>query len=257
MSSYRTIHKRCLVLKNDDKAQGVARFFKTGFGQYGEGDIFYGINVPTLRKIASEFKDLLFDEIAKLFASPIHEERLIGVFILNGQYVAALKNGDSALQKKIYKKFFTWRKGINNWDLVDSSAPYIAGHYYFHFDSIDLEKLNKSKNLWDRRMAVVSMFYFIRQHSFSLPLKILKTRLYDKEDLMHKACGWMLREIGKREVDVLLSFLNQHAHVMPRTALRYSIERLPKIKQKDYMSKKRPSSKRASYFILIPMIRFH
>lgn len=216
----------------------MARFFKTSKGEYGEGDIFYGINTPTSKKIAKEFCDLDLDELTKLFQSPVHEERSIGISILGLQYADAIKANDEKSLKRLYKKFYSWKKSVNNWDLVDSSAPYISGHYYFHFEDRDLFKLVKSKDLWDRRIAVVSCFYHIRQSAFDVPLKVIEARLYDKEDLMHKACGWMLREIGKRDVDLMRRFLKDHAHSMPRTALRYSIEKLSPIERKKWMDMK-------------------
>jgi len=236
--SFSEIHKRCLSSGNKVKAEGVARFFKTGKGQYGEGDIFVGLNASEMRSLAKEFKDLELVEIKKLFESAIHEERMIGISILTLQYEQAVKKGDEKLQNDLYKKYFSWRKGINNWDLVDSSAPSLSGHYYFHRDDKDLYKLLKSKKLWERRIAVLSCFYFIRQKSFDVPLKIIEERLYDPEDLMHKACGWMLREIGKRDLKVLRTFLKDHAGQMPRTALRYSIEKMGADERKKWMNQK-------------------
>jgi len=236
--SFADIHKRCLITGNKEKAEGVARFFKTGKGEYGEGDIFLGINALTVRTLAKEFKELGLAEIKKLFESEIHEERMIGIAILNLQYEKAAKIGNEKQQHILYKKYFSWRKGVNNWDLVDSSAPTLSGHFYFHHDDSDLYKLLQSKNLWERRIAVLSCFYFIRQKSFSIPLKIIEARLYDKEDLMHKACGWMLREIGKRDLKVLRNFLKTHAGEMPRTALRYSIEKMSADERKKWMDQK-------------------
>jgi 3-methyladenine DNA glycosylase AlkD len=236
--SYKKIHQVCLSLKDEKRSIGVARYFKTGKGEYGEGDTFYGLSVPTSRSIARDFKELSFAEVEKLFHSPIHEERLIGIHILNLQYTKAVKMVDLKIQKHIYKSYFKWRSGINNWDLVDSSAPYLSGHFYFHYDTKDLFKLVKSKKLWERRIAVLSCFYFIRQKDFSIPLKIIETRLYDKEDLMHKACGWMLREIGTRDAKLLRDFLKDHAHSMPRTALRYSIEKFSETERKKWLGQK-------------------
>lgn len=236
--TYKKIHQICLSLKDDDRAAGAARYFKTGKGDYGEGDLFYGLSVPTSRGIARDFKNLPLNELEKLFYSSVHEERLIGIHILNLQYAAAIKAVDLKNQNLLYKSFFKWRAGINNWDLVDSLAPFLSGHYYFHYDTKDLWKLAKSRKLWDRRMAVLSCFYFIRQKDFSIPLKIIEARLYDKEDLMHKACGWMLREIGSRDIKILRTFLSAHSHKMPRTALRYSIEKLSEAERKKWLAQK-------------------
>lgn len=236
--SYNEIHKRCLTIGTPEKAKGAARFFKTGKSEYGEGDIFLGINAPAVRALSLEFKDLGLNEIKKLFDSEIHEERSIGIAILSRQYAKVIKSGDFKTQTFLYNKFFSWRKRVNNWDLVDSSAPYLSGHYYFHHDDKDLYKLLQSRHLWERRIAVLSCFYFIRQNSFDVPLRIIEERLFDKEDLMHKACGWMLREIGKRDLKVLRSFLKAHAGKMPRTALRYSIEKMAVGERKKWMNQK-------------------
>ncbi len=231
------IHRRCVLLMNKKKSPGAARFFKTGKGQYGEGDVFLGISVPTTRKIALEFKELSLLEIEKLFFSKFHEERLIGIHILKLQYLESVKRQDENQIKNLYRAFYNLRSGVNNWDLVDSSAPYISGHYFYHFSEKDLRCLNQSGNLWERRIAVLSCFYYIKQEDFKVPLKIIKERLYDDEDLMHKACGWMLREIGKRNLSVLRKFLKIHSSLMPRTALRYAIEKMTKLERRHWMSR--------------------
>lgn len=223
--TYKQIHSECLKISNAENAEKSKRFFKTQKGEYGAHDHFFGIEVPASRRIAKLYLNLAMIEIEKLFKSKVHEERFIGILILNSQYQAAIKAEDFRTQKKIYKKFFSWRHQVNNWDLVDSLAPYISGHYYFHHQANDLELLKKSKSLWNRRIAVISMFYFIRQNSFEKPLQIIEELLYEPEDLMHKACGWMLRELGKKDQYVLTDFLNRHAARMPRTALRYAIEK--------------------------------
>lgn len=234
--SFQTIHQRCLELKDLKKILLVKRFFKSGPGEYGEGDIFFGINVPTTRKLALEFKELSQGEIKKLFLSPVHEERLIGIHILNGQFEMALKKNDIKLIEKLYKQYFSLRKRVNNWDLVDSSAPYITGKYFFHFNSSDLYQILDSKNLWERRIAILSMFYYIKNGQFALPLTVLEKRLFDDEDLIHKACGWMLRELGKRDEQVLKNFLEKFASVMPRTTLRYAIEKFSAKDKKYFMN---------------------
>ena len=236
--SYKAIHQHCLQLKNDEKAEGSARFFKTGVGEYGEGDVFYGINVPQSKRLAKDHINLDQLNIEKLLHSKIHEERTIGVHILKLQYERAIKDENKKEQKKIYKLFFQLKARVNNWDLVDSSAPYICGHYYFHHSKADLQGLSKSKSLWDRRIAVVSMFYFIRQSELDYSLEVISKHLGDTEDLMHKACGWMLREIGKKNEKVLVDYLEKNSNKMARTTLRYAIEKFSPNERSYFLSKK-------------------
>lgn len=235
--SYKIIHQKCLKLKDTTKALGASRFFKTGKGEYGEGDIFFGINVPDSKKIAKAHSDSEESEIEKLLHSKIHEERIIGLHILKLQYERAVKKEDLKNQKKLYQLFFALKSRVNNWDLVDSSAPYISGHFYFHHSHTHLKSLSKSKSLWDRRIAVVSMFYFIRQNELSFSLKVISLHLADKEDLMHKACGWMLREIGKRDKKVLVDYLEKYSSHMARTTLRYAIEKFSKSEREYFLNK--------------------
>lgn len=236
--SLKKLQTICQKKYKKDYALAKKRFYKTGKGEYGEGDDFLGITVPDSRKLAKDFSHLSHDEIKSLLKSKFHEERFIALMILQTQYLKAVKSKETKLQEKIYRIYFSHRKYVNNWDLVDATAPYLSGHYYFENDQIDVLKLVKAKSLWDRRIAVISMFYFIRQKDFQLPVEIITQRLYDKEDLMHKACGWMLREIGNRDQKALLRILDLHAHQMPRTALRYSIEKLSKDQKAFYMSQK-------------------
>lgn len=213
----------------------LQRFFKTGPGEYGEGDIFVGIKVPPCRELAKKYKDLSFNDLQKLIRSPIHEERAIALMIL----VLQFKKADEALQTKIYKFYFKNVKGINNWDLVDASAPYIVGPYLFDRDRKILYKFARSKKLWEKRIAMLSTYYFIRQKDFADALKIAEILLHDKHDLMHKAVGWMLREIGNRDITTEKKFLNKHAATMPRTALRYAIEKFPETERQKYLKMKR------------------
>ena len=215
---------------NPEKGKFLQRFFKTGKGEYAEGDIFAGINVPTSRKIARQFKSLNFAELSKVIKSKIHEERLIALFIL----VDKMKKSDEKEREKIYKFYLRNIKYVNNWDLVDLSADKIIGEYLFNKKRELLFDLVKG-NLWERRIAVLSSFNFIKKNDYKTTLKICKLLLNDKEDLIHKATGWMLREIGKRDLKTEEGFLNLYYKKMPRTMLRYAIEKFPERKRKSYL----------------------
>lgn len=209
--------------ENKDKANLLSRFFKTGPGQYGEGDKFLGIVVPESRKIVKEFsKKATFDEIEELTNSIYHEARLVGLLIL----VDKFRKGDEDERKKIFEYYLKKAKKVNNWDLVDLTAPNIVGT--FLLDKKDrkiLDELSLSNNLWERRISIISTSAFIRNGEFDDCLRISKKLLMDKHDLIHKAVGWMLREVGKKDPDVLRKFLKDNYGNIPRTALRYSIER--------------------------------
>ena len=215
--------------------QGIAkhslRFFKAGPGEYAEGDKFIGVRVPDQRKIARKHRNLSLEEIKKLLKSELHEVRLTGVLILVYQYEKA----DSILQEKIYRFYMDHLEYVNNWDLVDSSAKYIAGHFLFDKDRTVLQNLVKSDNFWKRRVAVLSTFYFIDRGDYSTTIEISENLLNDQEDLIHKAVGWMLREIGNNDKPTLISFLKKHYNKMPRTMLRYAIEKFPKDERDDYL----------------------
>lgn len=214
-----------LELGTPSKAEASAWFFKTGSGQYGHGDKFLGVSVPEQRKIARQFKDLPLSEVEKLIMSPWHEERLTGLFILVSQY----KNGDEVARQEIYNFYISHTKNINNWDLVDSSASYIVGPWLEDKPQKmkTLEKLAKSDLLWDKRIAMISTLYYISRESSKEALTIAEILLYDKHDLIQKAVGWMLREVGKKASrENLTKFLDQYADTMPRTSLRYAIEHL-------------------------------
>jgi len=234
MSSLAAFKKDFKKLSRPSDAKILQRFFKTGPGEYGEGDIFAGIKVPPCRELAKKYRDLSFNDLQKLLRSPIHEERSIALMILHLRF----KKADEVLQTKIYKFYFKNLKSINNWDLVDGSAPYIVGPYLENRDRKILYKLAKSKNLWERRIGMLSTFHFIRQNDFTDALKIAEHLLYDKHDLMHKAMGWMLREIGKRDAVAERKFLSRFAATMPRTALRYAIEKFPETERLKYLKMK-------------------
>ena len=207
------------------------RFFKTGKGEYGEGDQFLGIRVPVLRKQAKKFEDTPLMEIQKLLKSPFHEERLCALLLL----VRKFTKGDPDTKTQIYTLYLKHTQFINNWDLVDSSAHHIVGPYLEHQDKRPLYDLAKSDSLWDRRIAIMSTFYFIKKNQFEDTLAIAQQLLGDSEDLIHKAVGWMLREIGKRDLAVEEAFLQEHYQRMPRTMLRYAIERFPEEKRQKYL----------------------
>ncbi len=216
-------------LKNPKKAKLLQRFFKTGKGDYGEGDIFLGIMVPEQRKISKKYNNLPLSDIQKLLSTKIHEQRLIALFILIHQYKK------TSNKKEIIEFYLKNTKNINNWDLVDLSAPKILGDYLLEKPKSTLYKLSNSNNLWERRIAVMSTFAFIRAGKFDDSTKIAETLLSDKHDLIHKAVGWMLREIGKKDLATEEKFLKKHHQYMPRTMLRYAIEKFPEHKRMFYL----------------------
>jgi 3-methyladenine DNA glycosylase AlkD len=230
------IERRKAISKQKNSAQAIIlqRFFKTGKGEYGEGDIFYGIKVPEQRTIAKQFRDLAFDALKTLILSKVHEERLIAAFILVDQF----KSGDEKKKKTIFDFYLKNRKGINNWDLVDLSAPKIVGAYLIDKEKDLLYKFAHSKDLWKKRISIISTQTFIREHLFEDTLKISEILLHDKHDLIHKAVGWMLREVGNRDLETEEEFLRKHYKTMPRTMLRYAIEKFPEQKRIAYLKGK-------------------
>ncbi len=221
MSSSRGIQLALKKLSSPAKAKSSARFFKTDKGQYGHGDAFIGVTVPDQRKVARQFRDLPLSEILKLLQSPIHEHRLTSLFLL----VHAYQRGETTTKQKIVNAYFANRKYVNNWDLVDASAPQILGNWLLTHPRSIVYTLARSKNLWDKRIAMVTTQAFIREGEYDDTLKIAELLMHDTHDLIHKATGWMLREVGNRNKSVLLTFLSKHAHTMPRTMLRYAIEK--------------------------------
>lgn len=221
-------------LKARSRADFLARFFKTGPGDYAEGDVFYGLSVPQSRDLAKKYADLPFTEISALLKSEIHEARLIALIIMNRRFSSA----DAKDRKRIFQFLVKHRKGINNWDLVDTIAPSAFGEYLFTEDRSLLYKYAVSKNLWERRIAIMSTLYFLRQNDFDDTLKIAKILLNDEQDLIHKATGWMLREVGKRDLKKLTNFLDKYATKMPRAMLRYAIEKFPEKQRKYYLNLK-------------------
>ena len=229
------LQKELKKYSSPDRKRISMRFFKTGKGQYGEGDQFIGVTVPDTRKVVKPFAEISFVELASILDSPIHEERMAALLILVEKYAKAK---EEKTKKEIVDFYLKHRAAINNWDLVDLSAHQILGHFLLKKDRKVLYQYAQSKNLWERRMAVVATFAFIRQNQFEDTFTISEMLLHDREDLMHKACGWMLREVGKRDEKALESFLNTHVNKMPRTMLRYAIERFPESKRKMYLMAK-------------------
>lgn len=227
------ILKELEIKKDKNQAIILSRFFKTGKGEYGEGDIFWGIKVPAQRIISKKFKDAPLNDIKKLMDSDVHEVRLTGLFILIERY----KEDED--KKKIFDFYLDNRRKINNWDLVDLSSPKIVGDFLLRNkkERKILYSLAKSSNLWDRRIAIVSTFSFIKENIFEETINISEMLLNDDHDLIHKSVGWMLREVGKRDKEIEKNFLNKYYRLMPRTMLRYSIEKFG-IKEREFYMKK-------------------
>jgi 3-methyladenine DNA glycosylase AlkD len=219
-------------LSNPEKAKKLSGFFKTGKGQYGEGDIFLGIPVPEQRKVAKRYIDLPLYNLQELLSSKIHEHRLTALLILVFKYGKA----DTSGKDEIFRFYLKNTEHINNWDLVDLSAPKIVGDYLINNDRLILFKLAKSTNLWERRIAILSTLAFIRNNDFEDALRISELLLHDEHDLIHKAVGWMLREIGKRDLEIEERFLSKYCMQMPRTMLRYAIEKFDENKRKFYLA---------------------
>lgn len=213
---------------NPEKGQFLQRFFKTGPGQYAEGDVFLGISVPVQRSIAKQFSNLPLPDLDKLISAKYHEYRLVALIILTIQMKQAIRAKDMATQKEIYDFYLAHTANINNWDLVDTSVREIVGNFLLTRPRKILYKLVKSKNLWERRIAIIATFAFIKNKDFTDTLQISELLLNDKHDLIHKAVGWMLREVGKMDSATLDQFLRTHYQKMPRATLRYAIEHYPK-----------------------------
>lgn len=225
------LQKRLAALADPRVAEGSRRFFKTGPGEYGEGDRFRGIRVPALRSIAKEYPAVKVSEAGRLLGSSFHEDRLLALLIL----VRLYSRGDEALREKVYRLYLKSMRFINNWDLVDSSAEHIVGAHLRDRPRAPLGRLAKSEDLWERRVAVMATFHFVKRGEFGETLDIARTLLSDREDLIHKAVGWMLREVGKRDPLAEEEFLKEHYRRMPRVMLRYAIERFPEEKRRPFL----------------------
>ena len=237
MAKANKIIKKMKIVSSPQRAKNLSRFFKTGPGEYGEGDVFLGVTVPQIRAIVKENRDIDLGEVKILFASKYHEVRLAGALCL----VEMSRTADIKTQKKIFDIYLKHRGRINNWDLVDLSAPTVVGEYLRVAPPAKaiLKKLSQEKIMWSRRIAILATFAFIRAGRFNESLALAKKYLTDKEDLMHKATGWMLREVGKRDKKILEKFLKQHAAVMPRTMLRYAIEKFSPEERAHFMRRRR------------------
>ncbi|PIZ96638.1 MAG: DNA alkylation repair protein [Candidatus Magasanikbacteria bacterium CG_4_10_14_0_2_um_filter_33_14] len=223
-------------LTNPTKATILSGFFKTGKGQYGEGDQFLGITVPQQRQIAKKYyENTGFEDLQKMLESKIHEYRLTALIILVYKYE---KTKDEKLKKQIYNFYIKNLQYVNNWDLVDVTTPNIVGDYLLNNQNKKniLYKLAKSKNLWERRVSILATFRFIKEKQFEDTLKISEILLHDEHDLIHKAVGWMLREMGKRDIRPLVKFLDKHTLKMPRTMFRYAIEKFPEEMRQYYLN---------------------
>ena len=214
------------------RVAGLQRFFKTGPGEYAEGDVFLGVTVPDLRRVCRECRDAAIPEIVPLLGSAVHEDRLLALLLL----VEAFRRGTEQGRREIYRLYLANTKFINNWDLVDSSAPHIVGGWLFTRSRSPLGRLARSSSLWDRRIAIIATQFFIRSGEFEETLRIADLLLADHHDLIHKAVGWMLREVGKRNPRVERAWLETRYPRMPRTMLRYAIEKFPEAERRRYLT---------------------
>lgn len=230
----KNIQRKLQQLGNRKTADALRRFFKTGPGEYGEGDVFIGVRVPELRKLVKEYPDITIKEVMQLLNSTIHEERFFALLMLINKF----SKGNETVKKRIYELYLQHTKFINSWDLVDGSAHHIVGAFLMDKNKEPVYRLAKSKNLWERRIAILSTFHFIKHDNYLETLKISKILLTDDQDLIHKAVGWMLREIGKRHMSTEEIFLKKYHKRMPRTMLRYAIEKFPESKRQKYLKGK-------------------
>ncbi len=234
MKTLKTIQSKLREASNPEKAIILQRFFKTGKGEYGEGDKFLGIQIPLLRALVKEFPVITIEESFELLQSVYHEERMLGLLF----FLRLFQKGDEKTKKKIFDLYLKNTSQINNWDLVDASAPHIVGAWLWDKERKVLYKLVKSKSLWERRIAIISTQHFIGKKDFAETLSISKILLNDKADLIHKAVGWMLREIGNRDLETEETFLKEHYKQMPRTMLRYAIEKFPEKRRREFLEGK-------------------
>lgn len=229
--AYKAIESQLKDLGDPERARNLQRFFKTGQGEYGEGDVFVGLKVPEVRRLARDYRDLPLDDIFDLLTSRYHEARLLALVLLVGRY----ERCNAAGKEDIYRRYLENTDHINNWDLVDASAARIVGAWLTDRDRGPLYSLAGSENLWERRIAIIATQAFIRKGEFADTLKLAAALRDDPHDLIHKAVGWMLREVGKRDPVALKAFLKEHCRQMPRTMLRYATERFPPDLRRRYL----------------------
>jgi 3-methyladenine DNA glycosylase AlkD len=229
------VRRRMRELRDPADAKNLAWFFKTGPGEYGEGDRFLGLRVPALRGLVKEFRSLPLEQTLDLLDSPWHEERSLALFLLVRMY----EKGNEKVREAVFRSYLECLHCVNNWDLVDASAAPIVGRHLRDRDRSLLRTLARAPSLWERRVAIIATYHYIREDEFRDTLAIAAMLLEDREDLIHKAVGWMLREVGKRDIEAEKRFLDRHAAVMPRTMLRYAIEKLPPAMRASYMAKGR------------------
>ena len=227
----KVLQEKLHALADAGRVGDLQRFFKTGPGEYAEGDLFIGVRVPQIRKLVKAHADTPLADIDGLLHSPVHEERLLALLLMVEQY----QRGDEAVRRKLYQHYLASTDVINNWDLIDVTAKHIVGAWLADKSRKPLYKLARSKSLWDRRIAIMATFRFIPTNDFDDSLRLAEILLDDEHDLIHKAVGWMLREIGKRDRGVEEAFLQQHYKVMPRTMLRYAIEKFPERRRNAYL----------------------
>jgi len=225
------IEKRLRAMADPERAKILQGFFKTGPGQYAEGDVFLGLYVPQVRRLAAEYRALPLPEAVLLLRSPLHEARLLALLLL----IRAYDGGDEPLRERIFDLYLRHTRFINNWDLVDASAEHIVGRHLRDRSRDPIRLLATSDLLWDRRIAVLATFHYIKRGEFGETLAVARQLLGDREDLIHKAVGWMLREVGKRDGAAEEAFLRRHSKTMPRTMLRYAIERFPEERRQAYL----------------------
>lgn len=236
----RAASRRLKALASARRAKVSAWFFKTGPGEYGEGDRFLGIAVPALRREARAFHELEVSEIERLLGSPWHEERLLGLLILVRRY----ERGEGAERERIFRFYLASRARVNNWDLVDLSAPSIVGEHLAGRSLAPLHQLIRSPVLWERRIAIVATFAFLKRGQVRPTFSLARRLLGDPEELLHKATGWALREAGKKNAAALRAFLGRHVSVMPRTMLRYAIERFSPTERRKWLAIPAPARRR-------------
>ncbi|MDB4224822.1 DNA alkylation repair protein [Granulosicoccus sp.] len=228
---YQTLQKALRELADPAIAEHSARFFKTGKGQYAAGDVFLGVRVSPIRALAKQYSTMPLKDTLKILSSKFHEERLLAVFLMVNSFARA----DKTLKQEIYTAYLENTHLINNWDLVDSSAHQIVGGYLMDKNRKPLKALSQSTIMWERRIAIIATLHFIRERQFADTLQLAKILLNDSEDLIHKAVGWMLREVGNRDSETLKIFLKEHQRVMPRTMLRYAIEKFDPATRQTYL----------------------